>query len=185
MATNKQFTEFNPRIGSDNKTARVYDVKYFCGRLWVAGDFTRSAASTGPRWSASTRPPARSTSQVNLGISGTASSTAGPTRVTKIAPSPNCKRVVIIGNFTEVAGHERYQVAVLNVSLDRGRVASLAPWYSPFHLRASQPGVGAEPRAAPRCRSASRDVDWAPDGTWWALAGDRRQPGRTRRCATR
>ena len=65
-------------------------------------------------------------------------------------------------------GHERYQVAVLNVSSTGA--ASLAPWYSPFHLRASQPGVGASP-----CSAAQpvwvRDVDWAPDGTWWALAG--------------
>ena len=25
--------QFNPRIGSDGRTARVYDAKYFCGRL--------------------------------------------------------------------------------------------------------------------------------------------------------
>ncbi len=41
VATNKQFTGFKPNIGSDGRTARVYDAKYFCGRLWVAGDFTQ------------------------------------------------------------------------------------------------------------------------------------------------
>ena len=65
-------------------------------------------------------------------------------------------------------------------------VASLAPWYSLTHLRASQPG----PSAPSAVRGTAlpvwtRDVDWAPDGTWWALGRHRRQHGRTRRCATR
>ncbi|HST67921.1 MAG TPA: hypothetical protein VLM05_22315 [Mycobacteriales bacterium] len=167
VPTNKQFPQFNPRIGSDNKTARVYDVKYFCGHLWVAGDFTQvggvnrtALVSLDPTTGAVTR-------QVNLGISGTGSSAAGPTRVTRIAPSPDCKRVVIIGNFTNIGGHERYQVAVLNVSATG--VAQLSTWYSPFHLRAGQVGVGAKPCAS-FLPAYVRDVDWAPDGSWWALA---------------
>jgi hypothetical protein len=165
---NKLFTGFNARIGADGRASRVYDVKYFCGRLWAAGDFTSAGGVTRTALVSLDPNTGNATSQVNLGISGTASSSAGPTRVTKIAPSPNCSRVVIIGNFTRVAGHERYQVAVLNVS--SSGTASLAPWYSPLHLRASQPGVGSSP-----CGTAQpawvRDVDWAPDGTWWALAG--------------
>ena len=169
VATNTQFTQFNPRIGSDNKTAKVYDVKYFCGHLWVAGDFTQVGGVNRTALVSLDPTTGAVTSQVNLGISGSANTTAGPTRVTKIAPSPNCQRVVIIGNFTKISGLERYQVAVLNVSSTTGN-ATLAPWYSPFHLRASQPGVGASacsPDAAPVW---VRDVDWAPDGTWWALA---------------
>ena len=167
VATNTRYTAFNARIGSDNKTARVYDVKYFCGRLWVAGDFTQVGGVNRTALVSLDATTGAVTSAVNLGISGTASSTAGPTRVTKIAPSPNCSRVVIIGNFTRIMGQERYQVAVLNVA--SAGIASLAPWYSPFHLRASQLGVGANP-----CSTATplwaRDIDWAPDGTWWALA---------------
>jgi hypothetical protein len=169
VATNRQYTAFNARIGTDNKSSRVYDVKYFCNRLWVAGDFTKVGDVTRTALVSLDPTTGTVTNQVNLGISGTANSTAGPTRVMKIAPSPNCSRVVIVGNFTRIAGHERYQVAVLNVSPTTGN-ATLAPWYSPLHLRASQPGVGTS-----ACGTAQpawvRDVDWAPDGTWWALAG--------------
>ena len=167
VATNKQFTQFNPRIGSDNKTAKVYDVKYFCGHLWVAGDFTQVGGVNRTALVSLDPTTGAVTNEVNLGISGTSSSTAGPTRVTKIAPSPNCKRAVIIGNFRSVVGHERYQAAVLNVSSTGA--ASLAAWYSPFHLRASQLGVGANP-CGESLPVYVRDVDWAPDGTWWALA---------------
>jgi hypothetical protein len=176
VATNKQFTQFNPRIGSDNKTAKVYDVKYFCGHLWVAGDFTQVGGVNRTALVSLDPTTGAVTNEVNLGISGTSSSTAGPTRVTKIAVSPNCKRAVIIGNFRSVVGHERYQVAVLNVSSTG--TASLAAWYSPFHLRASQLGVGANP-CGESLPVYVRDVDWAPDGTWWALAttgGDRPYP---------
>ena len=169
VATNRQYTAFDAQIGADGKSARVYDVKYFCGRLWVAGDFTSAGGATRTALVSLDPTTGTATGQVNLGISGTAGSTSGPTRVTKIAPSPNCQRVVIIGNFTRIMNHERYQVAVLNVSPTTGN-ASLAPWYSPFHLRASQPGVGSS-ACGPGQPSWVRDIDWAPDGTWWALAG--------------
>jgi hypothetical protein len=167
VASNSVYSTFQPKIGADAGSARVYDVKYFCGRLWVAGDFTSAGGVARTALVSLDPTTGAATSEVNLGITGTASSTAGPTRVTRIAPSPNCQRVVIIGNFTRVAGQERYQVAVLNVS--SAGVASLAPWYSPYHLRASQPGVGADPCSANTVPVWGRDVDWAPDGTWWAL----------------
>ncbi|HEY6746261.1 MAG TPA: hypothetical protein VI357_11150 [Mycobacteriales bacterium] len=176
VATNKQFTQFNPRIASDGKTAQVYDVKYFCGHLWVAGDFTQVGGVNRTALVSLDPTTGAVTNQVNLGISGTSSSTAGPTRITRIAPSPDCKRAVVVGNFRSIVGHERYQVAVLNVSSTG--TASLAAWYSPFHLRASQLGVGANPCGA-SLPAYVRDVDWAPDGTWWALAttgGDRPYP---------
>jgi hypothetical protein len=170
VASSSIFSQFAPEIGTPTTTSTVYDVKYFCGRLWVAGDFT-SVNGVARTALVSLDPTTGAlTNQVNLNITGTANSIAGPTRVYRMAPSPNCSRVVIIGNFTHVSGKERYQVAVLNVNKTSG-AASLAPWYSPYHLRASQAGVGADacsPNAAPVW---GRDVDWAPDGTWWALGG--------------
>lgn len=170
VASNSVFSQFAPEIGSPTSTSRVYDVKYFCNRLWVAGDFTTVNGT--PRTALASLDPTTGalTSQISFAISGTANATAGPTRVYRIAPSPDCRRVVLIGNFTHIGGHERYQVAVLNMNPTSGGV-SMARWYSPYHLRASQPGVGADgcsPNAAPVW---ARDVDWAPDGTWWALVG--------------
>lgn len=170
VATNKRYPAFDARIGADNKTSRVYDVKYFCGRLWVAGDFTSAGGVTRTALTSLDPTTGAATNQVDLGISGTANATAGPTRVTKIAPSPDCRRVVVIGNFTQISGQERYQAAVLNVSPTTG-TATLAPWYSPYHLRASQPGIGANSCTATSVPVWVRDIDWAPDGTWWALAG--------------
>ena len=171
VAANKQYTAFNARIGADGKTARVYDAKYFCGRLWVAGDFTSAGGVTRTALVSLNPDTGAATGEVNLLIAGTAGANSGPTRITKIAPSPNCRRVVLIGNFTQIANHVRYQVAVVNVSPTGGR-ALLAPWDSPRHLRASQPGLG----GTNACGGATlnvwpRDVDWAPDGTWWALGG--------------
>ena len=169
VAANKQNTVFQPNIGADNGTARVYDAKYFCGRLWVAGDFT-SAGGVARTALVSLNPTTgAATGEVNLLIGGTASANAGPTRITKIAPSPDCRRVVLIGNFTRIANHVRYQVAVVNVSPTGGR-ALLAPWDS-SHLAASQIGVGASGCGGTALTVWPRDVDWAPDGTWWALAG--------------
>lgn len=168
VATNSLYTAFQPRVGADNKTSKVYDVKYFCGRLWVAGDFTNIGGVNRTALVSLDPTTGATTSHVNLNITGTASSSAGPTRVHRIAPSPNCARVVITGNFTKIAGKERYQVAVLNVSSTG--VATLAPWYSPYHLRASQPGVGSNPCTPTTVPVWGRDIDWAPDGTWWALA---------------
>ena len=168
VATKSLSTTFKPAIAADNKTARVYDVKFFCGRLWVAGDFTNAGGVNRTALVSLDPNTGAATSQVNLNITGTASAAAGPTRVYKIAPSPNCKRVVITGNFTKVMGVERYQIAMLNVS-DTG-VASLAKWYGLTYFRASQPGLGANP-CGDSLPAWTRDIDWAPDGTWWALAG--------------
>lgn len=168
VASNSLYPAFRPNIGADGKTSKVYDVKYFCGRLWVAGDFTSAGGITRTALVSLDPTTGAATSHVNLAITGTASPTAGPTRVVKIAPSPNCKRVVITGNFTKVMGVERYQIAVLNVSSTG--VASLAPWYGLTYFRASQPGLGAQP-CADSLPAWTRDIDWAPDGTWWALAG--------------
>jgi hypothetical protein len=167
VATNSLSTAFKPAIGADDKTSKVYDVKYFCGHLWVAGDFTSAGGVTRTALVSLDPVTGAATNQVNLRIAGTATSTAGPTRVYKIAPSPNCRRVVITGNFTTVMGIERYQVAMINVSTTG--VASLAPWYGLTYFRASHPGFGTHP-----CTSQpawTRDIDWAPDGTWWALVG--------------
>jgi hypothetical protein len=171
VATNRRATLFTPNIGADGKTSRVYDAKYFCGRLWVAGDFT-SAGGVARTALVSLDPTSgKATNEVNLLIGGTSGANSGPTRITKIAPSPDCKRVVLIGNFTQIANHVRYQVAVVNVSPTKAP-ARLAAWDAPFHLRASEAGVG----GAGACGGTAlttwpRDVDWAPDGTWWALAG--------------
>lgn len=168
VAGNRVYSAFQPKIGADGGASKVYDVKYFCGRLWVAGDFTSAGGVSRTALVSLDPTTGAATDLVDLGITGTAGASSGPTRVYKIAPSPSCGRVVIIGNFTKVSGQERHQVAVLNVS-SAGK-ATLAPWYSPYHLRASQPGVGANPCSATTTPVWGRDVDWAPDGTWWALA---------------
>ena len=57
--------------------------------------------------------------------------------------------MVLIGNFTQIANHVRYQVAVVNVSPTGGRARW--PLGQPATWRASQPGVGGTaPAAAPR-----------------------------------
>ncbi len=122
-ATNKLFTGFNARIGADGRTARVYDVKYFCGRLWVAGDFTSAGGVTRTALVSLDPNTGTATSQVNLGISGTAGSTAGPDPGHQDRAEPGLPPRCDHRQLHRVAGHERYQVAVLNVSEHRQRHA--------------------------------------------------------------
>ena len=73
VATNRQFTGFRPNIGADGKTARVYDAKYFCGRLWVAGDFTNAGGVNRTALVSLNPDTGAATNEVNLLIGGTAS----------------------------------------------------------------------------------------------------------------
>ena len=118
-------------------------MKYFCGRLWVAGDFTNAGGVNRTALVSLNPTTGAATGEVNLLISGTASGDRRPdpdhqdraepglqARGASSATSPRSPTIV------------RYQVAVVNVSADR-RPGVGSRRGTASHLRASQPGVGA------------------------------------------
>ena len=130
----------------------VSDLKYACGRVFVGGWFTKKLAALNPTTGADT-------GYLNLGISGSVSSSSGATHVYRFAVSPNCSRLVGIGNFTTVAGKARYRAFMVALGTTSG---SLDAWYY-------QP-------LTKRCASSSvpaylRGVDFSPDGSYFVIDG--------------
>jgi hypothetical protein len=169
LATNTQVTGFLPRIGADGSSRKVNALAWVGGQLWVGGFFT-SAGGASRRALASLDPvTGNATGAVNVAVAGaSASADSGATSILKIAVNPAASRAVLIGNFTSVSGAVRYQVAMLNI--DAAGTASLAGWAATYNTTASQYGVGS--RACTANKSVwVRDVDWAPDGGSFVLAG--------------
>jgi hypothetical protein len=83
-------------------------------------------------------------------------SNAGPVEVYRFAVNPAGTRLAAVGNFTVVGGQTRYRAFMLIL----GATASLNAWYYPPLQNL--------------CRAGSlpdymRDVDFSPDGSWFAV----------------
>lgn len=136
---------FNPAVPSGS----VSEVRLIGGRLIVSGNFPKKLAALNPVTGADT-------GYINLNISGSVASNAGPTEVYKFAVNPAATRLVGLGNFTSVGGQERYRAFMV----DLGATATLSAWYY-------QPLKNL-------CRAASipdymRDVDFSPDGSYFVF----------------
>ena len=116
------------------------------------------------------------TNQVNLRASAAAAATTLPASPghQRSRPAPDCRRVVIIGNFTGSAGTSatrwRCSTCPRRPGTRRWRRGT-----APTTCGRARSGW-APARAPARCRSGAAHIDWAPDGTWWALELDRRPP---------
>jgi hypothetical protein len=129
----------------------VYDVRYACGRLFVSGTFSKRLEVLDPV-------TGRDTGYLNLGISGSVGSNAGPTEVYRFAVDPTCTRLAGIGNFTTVSSQTRYRAFVVDLGDTSG---SLDPWfYKPLTKSCASDVV-----------DYLRGVDFSPDGTWFVIDG--------------
>ena len=156
----------------------VNDVKRVGGRLFVGGSFTTADkvphagivtidASTG-------KLDPYMTIQVDGHHNWTPSSPAGDSKgnvgVAKLDIDPAGDRLVAIGNFKTVDGTDRDQVFMADLT---GPSATLADWQTD--------------RYDPQCYSFAydswvRDVDFAPDGSYFVIAGTGGYPGYDRLC---
>lgn len=80
----------------------------------------------------------------------------GSMSVQKIDVAPDGERLVAIGNFTKVAGLDRNQIAILDLS---SAPASVADWQTDAFV----------PPCSPSFDTYMRDVDFAPDGSYLAV----------------
>lgn len=136
---------FNARL-----TGGVTEAQVVRGRLLVGGTF-------GKRLAALNLTTGADTGYLDLGITGTVAANAGPTGVYRFAVDPAGTRLVAIGNLTHVRGAERYRAFMVDLGTSSGTLAS---WYYAPLKRAC---------AASKLQDYLRDVDFAPDGSWFVM----------------
>jgi hypothetical protein len=144
-ATGAVDSAFNANLAS----GKVTELALVGGRLLAGGTFPGKLRAVNPGTGANT-------GYLNLSISGSVTSNAGPVEVYRFAVNPAGTRLVAVGNFTSVLGQTRYRAFMLTL----GATASLNSWYYPPLQNL--------------CRAASlpdymRDVDFSPDGSWFAF----------------
>jgi hypothetical protein len=138
-------TAFNASLAS----GIVTDAAVVGGRLIIAGTFPG-------RLRALNLATGANTGYINVAITGTVASNAGPTQVYRIAVNPAGTRLVGVGNFTSVGGQTRWRAFML----DLGATATVnAWWYPPLQNLC----------AADSLPDYMRDVDFSPDGSWFAV----------------
>jgi hypothetical protein len=128
----------------------VTEARLVAGRLLIGGTFAKKLAALDPA-------TGRDTGYVDLGISGSLAANAGGVQVRKFSVNPAGTRLVGIGNFTTVSGQSRPRVFMATLGATS---ASLNAWnYPPAGRMCSSTG-------AP---DYLQDVDFSPDGTYFAL----------------
>jgi hypothetical protein len=146
LATGALDANFRPGL-----QAGVRDAVFVNGRLIVSGIFNKKIASINLS-------NGSTTSYLNIPITGTVADNAGPTEVYRIAVNPSGTRLVGVGNFTSVGGSTRYRALMLNLG---STSATVSPWqYVPLRNMC----------AASSLPDYLRDVDFSPDGSWFAIA---------------
>jgi hypothetical protein len=135
---------FNANFGS----GKVTEAAVVGGRLLVGGTFPGKLRALNLATGANT-------GYINVGISGSVADNAGPTEVYRFAVNPAGTRLLAVGNFTTVAAQSRYRAFMLTL----GATATLNAWYYP-PLR--------NMCAASSLPDYMHDVDFSPDGSWFA-----------------
>jgi hypothetical protein len=136
---------FNARLDG-----RVTEIRLVGSRLLVGGSFTRRLLALNPETGADT-------GYIGVRITGTRGAAGTRGDVYRFAVNATRTRLVAVGDFRTVAGHSRNQAFMLNLG---ARSATLNGWhYRPLaNLCLSQTK-----------RDYLRDVDFAPDGSYFVL----------------
>jgi hypothetical protein len=151
LASKAVVAAFNPRLNGS-----VTDVQIVRGQVVIAGRFT-SAGGQPRSYLASLHPTTgAATGFINIPISGRVSPRNSVTHLYRFAVDPAQTRMVIIGNFTSVAGQSRVRLAMLDVTQTGTRLASFNDIL--FYDRCDE-----------TMPAYMRDVDWSPDGSHFVL----------------
>lgn len=128
---------------------RISDLQIVNGLLYVAGAFPGGMAAlnsiTGAR-----------TTYLD-GVAATGQETGYTTRIYRFSVNPAQNRMVMLGSFTAIGGQPRQQAAMVRLTTG---AATVSPWSSPQW----------EANCSRDLQWFTRDVDWSPDGTWFAIA---------------
>jgi hypothetical protein len=140
----------DPAFNANLASGKVTELALVGGRLIAGGTFPGKLRVVNPATGANT-------GYLNLSISGSVTANAGPVEVYRFAVNPAGTRLVAVGNFTSVGGQTRYRAFMLTLGATSGTVNA---WYYPPLQNL--------------CRAGSlpdymRDVDFSPDGSWFAF----------------
>lgn len=159
-----QLNRVDPAWRSPVTATRVSDLQLVGGRLFVAGIFAGGMVALDPTTGARTNylDP----------VAATGAETGYNTRVYRFSVNPAGDRMAIIGSFTAIGGQPRQQAALIQLGATS---AAVSPWSS---ARWNEDCIGS-------LQWYTRDVDWSPDGSYFAIvttgAGF---PGTQRLCDT-
>jgi hypothetical protein len=131
-------------------TGTVRESAVVAGRLIISGTFAK-------RIQAVRLTTGADTGYIAVPVTGTVASNAGPTEVYRFAVDPAGTRLVGVGNFTSVGGATHYRTFMLTLG---AASATVNAWnYPPLQNMC----------AAASIPDYMRDVDFAPDGSYFVL----------------
>jgi hypothetical protein len=130
----------------------VQEIRFASGRLLVGGKFSGKLLALNLATGANT-------GYLHIPITGTLAANAGATDIYRFTVNRARTRLVAIGNFTTVGGHQRSRAFMLDLG---AQSATVDPWYY-------KPLANA-------CRGRKlpaylRDVDFSPDGRYFVIDG--------------
>ena len=161
--TTGALTSFDAHL---NGLART--VQYANGHLIVGGVFT-TVGGVGRVGLASVDPTtgALQSSYLNAGLSGTVSSTAGPTAVFHSAVNPAGTQMAVSGNFTSAGGATHWRVILLQLGTTS---ATVSGWNAP---------ILQQPCDSVHIPNYVSGFSYAADGSWFAMSatGARNETG--------
>jgi hypothetical protein len=140
----------DPAFNAGFTSGKVDELALVGGRLIASGTFTGRIRAVNPATGANT-------GYINLAITGTVADNAGPTEVYRFAVNPAGTLLAAVGNFTSVGGETRYRAFMLTLG---AASATVNPWYYPPLQNMC---------AASSLPDYMRDVDFSPDGSWFAF----------------
>ncbi len=153
VATGNRIASFNP--GTLN--GQVRDISLTGNHLWISGKFTHVQGQA--RTALATINPttgARDPFYDHV-VSGQHRDGVGVTNVLKIATDPSNTRLVAIGNFAQVDGVNRHQIAVFDIT---GATATLADYYTPLY----------ETPCSRSFETYMTDVAFSPNGNFFVVS---------------
>jgi PKD repeat protein len=140
-------TSFNAGTISGN----VRDMRLVGGQLYIGGVFTSVGGQARQRLASINPDTGAVTTKVNIAFAGTQN--GGTTQVFKMEATPAGDRLMVIGNFAQVGGQDRRQIALIDLSTTP---ATVSGWQTNFYTST--------------CASAFdayiRDLDISDDGSF-------------------
>ena len=143
---------FNANVTSGK---RVMDMSIDGNTLYLGGQFSKIGSTNVVDFAALNADTGAVDPQVSFAFAG--NQNGGPTRVQRMDISPDGSTIVAIGNFATVNGLDFRQIVKLNVG---SRPATIADWQTNRFKSV----------CASKFDSYMRDVDIAPDGTYFVVA---------------
>ncbi len=147
--------------------AVIKNVDLVGGRLLVGGSFKTVGGQSRTSLASLNPTTGALTSFLDLDYSGQLN--GGALQVLKMAVSPDGSRLVTIGNFTQIDGSPRQQIAMIDLT---GTTATLTSWATDFYTNTCSKSFD----------TYMRDLDFSPDSSYFVVSTTGAYHGSTSPC---